>query len=71
MLSLSEFGQERLAKGKVKIEQIQRTGAGIVATPCHNCVDQLNDLCRHYHLNVKVKNLVELVADALVIAGKE
>lgn len=71
MLSLSEFGQERLAKGQVKIEQIKRTGAGIVATPCHNCVDQLNDLCRHYHLNVKVKNLVELVADALVIDGEE
>ncbi|BCV21605.1 (Fe-S)-binding protein [Moorella sp. Hama-1] len=71
MLSLSEFGQERLAKGQVKVEQIQRTGAAIVATPCHNCVDQLNDLCRHYHLKVKVKNLVELVADALVLDHKE
>ncbi|MDN5348547.1 MAG: hypothetical protein PWP65_2112 [Clostridia bacterium] len=66
LLSLSEFGQIRMVKGKVKIEQIQRTGAKIIATPCHNCVDQLNDLCRHYHLEVKAKNLIELVSDALV-----
>jgi len=71
MLSLSEFGQIRLAKGKVKIEQISRTGARIIATPCHNCIDQLNDLCRFYHLDAKAKNLVELVADALVTEVKE
>ncbi|WP_338833036.1 putative iron-sulfur-binding oxidoreductase FadF [Moorella humiferrea] len=71
LLSLSEFGGERMAKGRVKVEQIQRTGAKIIATPCHNCVDQLNDLCRHYRLDVKAKNIVELVADALIRGDKE
>lgn len=66
MLSLSEFGRVRLSKGQVKVEQIRQTGAKIIATPCHNCVDQLNDLCRFYHLEAKAKNLVELVAEALV-----
>jgi hypothetical protein len=36
-------------------------------TSCHNCIDQLDELNRHYKLGVKVKNLSEVVADALVM----
>lgn len=66
MLSMSEFAKERLAAGKVKAEQIRATGAEIVATSCHNCLDQLDEIRRHYKLKVKIKNLSELVADAIV-----
>jgi Fe-S oxidoreductase len=66
MLSMSEFAKERIAAGKVKADQIQATGAEIVATSCHNCLDQLDEVRRHYKLKVKVQNLSELVAAAIV-----
>lgn len=66
MLSMSEFGERRLLSGKVKAKQIRRTGAKIVATPCHNCADQLIELSRHYELGIEVKAVSELVYAALV-----
>jgi Fe-S oxidoreductase len=62
--------QQRLDAAKVKAEQIRRTGAKIVVAPCHNCIDQLEDISKEYELGVKVTTLVELVAEALVIEGK-
>jgi Fe-S oxidoreductase len=66
MLSMTEFAKERLAAAKVKAEQIQATGAEIVATSCHNCLDQLDEIRRHYKIPAKVQNLSELVAAAIV-----
>lgn len=70
MLAMSEFKERRLAAGRVKAEQIRASGAQVVATSCHNCLDQLTELSRHYGLGVEVKNLCELVADALVLAPR-
>jgi Fe-S oxidoreductase len=66
MLSMSEFAQDRIAAGGVKAGQIKATGAKIVATSCHNCLDQLMEVNKHYKLGVKVQNLSELVANAIV-----
>ncbi len=66
MLSMSEFSKDRVAAGEAKAKQIQATGAEIVVTTCHNCLDQLAEVKRHYKLGVKVQNLSELVAEAIV-----
>ncbi len=66
-MSMSEYTPRRLKSGKVKAEQLAATGAKIVVTSCHNCVDGLQDVIRHYKLDMKVTQLVNLVADALVI----
>ena len=66
MLSMTEFAKDRIAAGKVKADQILASGAEIVATSCHNCLDQLDEVRRHYKLKVKIQNLSELVAKALV-----
>ena len=39
-------------------------------TSCHNCVDGLTDLIRHYRLDMHVMQLVNLVANALVMPAK-
>jgi Fe-S oxidoreductase len=65
MLSMSEFGERRLASGRIKAEQIRATGAKIVATPCHNCADQLLEISKRYKLGVEIKAVVELVYEAL------
>jgi len=76
-MSMSEYAQRRLEVAKTKAAQIKATGAAIVATACHNCVDGLSDLIKKYDLkydygdgNLKfltAPNVCELVAEALVI----
>jgi Fe-S oxidoreductase len=66
-MSMSEYTPLRLKAAKVKADQLKATGAKVVVTTCHNCVDALNDLIRHYKLGMKVNQLVNLVAQALVI----
>ena len=76
-MSMSEYAQRRLEVAKTKAEQIKATGAAIVATACHNCVDGLSDLIRKYDLkydfgdgNLKfltAPNVCELVGEALII----
>lgn len=66
MLLMAEFAQRRIAAAKIKAEQIQATEAKIVATSCHNCLDQLAEVSRRYKLGASVKNLCELVADAII-----
>lgn len=69
-MSMSEYTPRRLKSAKVKADQLTETGAKYVATSCHNCVDGLTDLIRHYKLDMKVTQLVNLVANALVIEEK-
>ncbi len=66
-LAMTRFSQRRLKAGQIKADQIIKTGAKIVATPCHNCIDQLIELNKHYKLGVEVKTICEIVANALII----
>ncbi|UCG87940.1 MAG: response regulator [Gemmatimonadota bacterium] len=69
-MSMSEYTPRRLKSGVVKANQLKDTGAEVVVTSCHNCVDGLTDVIRHYELNMEVTQLVNLVANALVIEEK-
>ncbi len=66
-MSMAEYTPRRLKSAKIKAEQLAATGADWVVTSCHNCEDGLNDLIKHYKLPIKVTQLVNLVADALVL----
>ena len=76
-MSMSEYTQRRLEVAKIKAEQIKATGAAIVATSCHNCVDGLSELIKEYDLRydygdgktklLAVPNVCEVVAEAIVI----
>jgi Fe-S oxidoreductase len=66
-MSMSEYTPLRLKSGIIKAEQLKATGAEVVVTSCHNCVDGLTDLIRHYKLGMGVTQLVNLVANAIVI----
>ena len=69
-LAMSEYNDRRLKIGKIKADQIKATGAKIVITPCHNCVDQLLQLNHTYKMGVRIMTISEIVADALVINNK-
>ncbi len=66
-LAMSEYNDRRLKIAEIKAEQIRRTGAKVVVTPCHNCVDQLTQINVTFKLNVQIKTLGEIVADAIVL----
>lgn len=66
-LAMSEYNDRRMNIAGLKADQIRKTGATIVVTPCHNCVDQLIQTNVEYKLNVKIMTLAELVADALIL----
>lgn len=70
-MSMSEYAPRRLKSAKIKADQLQATGAKVVVTSCHNCVDGLSDLIKHYKLDMKVTQLVNLVANALVPAERK
>ena len=67
LLSMSEYRPLRLEVGKIKADQLKATGAKLVCTMCHNCVDGLADLIKHYELKMKVVQVLDLTANALVV----
>ncbi|MEA2005836.1 MAG: (Fe-S)-binding protein [Acidobacteriota bacterium] len=69
-LAMTRFAERRLKVGKIKANQIKNTGAEVVVTPCHNCIDQLMELNKHCKLGVEIKTVCEIVADALIINKK-
>jgi Fe-S oxidoreductase len=66
-LAMSEYNDRRMKIAEIKANQIRKTGAKIVVTPCHNCVDQLTQINITFKLGVQVKTLAEIVADALIL----
>lgn len=70
-LAMGQYKSRRLQSGGVKARQIGACGAKVVATPCHNCVDQLGELNKEYKLNVQIKTVAELVAAAIITPASE
>jgi len=66
-MSMSEYTPERLKSAKIKADQLKSTGTKTVVTSCHNCVDGLSDVIRHYKLGMKVTQLVSLMANAMMV----
>ena len=75
-----EYKPLRMEVAKLKADQLKATGAKILCTICHNCVDGLTDLIKKYDLRydfgdgkkpklLPVLNVCELVADAIVFPG--
>jgi Fe-S oxidoreductase len=56
----------RMKSSRVKADQVNETGAGILATACENCHAQLDNLNTHYKMGVEVKFLSSMIADALI-----
>jgi Fe-S oxidoreductase len=57
--------------GKLKAEQIRRTGAKYVVAPCANCKKQLREVCEDNDLKgVEVVGLHDLIYKALILDNK-
>jgi Fe-S oxidoreductase len=63
---LAGFRRARLHYGRTKVDQIDRTGADYVCTPCVNCYDALGNLAKDYQRPWKPVHLWTLLANAIV-----
>jgi Fe-S oxidoreductase len=64
---ISGFARARKHYGKVKVDQIDRTGAELVCTPCVNCIDGIGDLAKEYGRPWKSIHMWSLLAKAIVL----
>ncbi|MBT4496069.1 MAG: (Fe-S)-binding protein [Gemmatimonadetes bacterium] len=64
---ISGFKKARNYYGKMKVDQIDRTGADLVCTPCVNCHDAIEDIGKEYERPWKPIHLWGLLANALVL----
>ncbi len=69
LVALTETSDIRMAAGRVKAEQIKRSGAQIIAAACENCRLQLGDLSGYYGLGIGVTALADLVVKAMKLPG--
>jgi Fe-S oxidoreductase len=67
---LSDFKEERLSYGKIKLEQILATQAAYCITPCNNCHRQIRDLGRHYQARFKTIHLWTILCLSMGVLGE-
>jgi Fe-S oxidoreductase len=66
----SGFPEARREYGRLKVEQIQNTGAQYAITPCHNCHAQIHDLAEHYHGTWHTLHLWTLICLSMGMLGE-
>jgi len=70
LVSVDEIHDYRMnISGRIKAEQIKKTGAEIIISPCANCKKQLKELVEHYRLPCRVMGLHDLILQAIEIPG--
>ncbi|MHB1334553.1 MAG: (Fe-S)-binding protein [Candidatus Humimicrobiaceae bacterium] len=67
VVATPELEEFRLKTGEIKADQIKKSGASIIVSPCENCRLQLDSLNTKYELGLKINSLMEFVADNLVV----
>lgn len=55
------YKTKRMLASRIKAEQIRRTGAEVVITPCHNCHSGIHDILQHYKLPMTVSFMVDIL----------
>ena len=68
LVACSEWTEDRLLYGSVKVEQIKNTKAKKVVTACDNCLHQIKELGETNDLNISVSSVSEHLANALVFS---
>ncbi|MDY0164159.1 (Fe-S)-binding protein [Desulfobotulus sp.] len=64
------FTEQRRAYGKIKFDQIDKTGAAYVITPCHNCHAQVEDIGHHFGGEYHTVHLWTILCLSMGILGE-
>jgi Fe-S oxidoreductase len=69
LVAESEFDSLRFKSGEKKVEQIRKTGAKELVTPCENCRLQIDSLNEKYNLGIRISSVMDLVVSAMDLPG--
>ena len=64
---IGRYRQQRNIGLKVKRDQILATGAKLVISPCHNCLDAIRDLEEVYKIGIRWSFLKPLLINMIVV----
>ncbi len=67
LVAIPEMDEFRIKTGEIKANQIKETEARIIISPCENCRLQLDSLNEKYGMDIKVKSMMEFVAENLKV----
>ncbi|MCI0443752.1 (Fe-S)-binding protein, partial [bacterium] len=65
VITIKEADANRYAVFGLKMEQLRKIGADTVTMTCSNCRLQFTDSVEHFRLNLKVRGMCQMVAEAL------
>ena len=67
LVAMPELEKFRIQTGKLKAEQIRKTGAKVLVTPCENCRLQIGNLNEAYSLGIEISSVMDFVANNMII----
>ncbi len=69
LVAESEFDTLRQVSGQKKVEQIRKTGAKVLVTPCENCRLQIEMLNEKNNLGIRISSMMDLVVESMDLPG--
>lgn len=69
IVAIDELRDVRLKSGAKKVEQLRASGAKVLACPCENCRLQIEDLNELHGLGLEVRQVIDLVVEAMPLPG--
>jgi len=67
LAAIAQWATHKAKGNRVKAEQILRTGAKIVITPCHNCSTGIKDVIKYWNLGLKNMFFDEILVKTMVV----
>ncbi len=67
LVAMPEFEDFRIKTGRLKMEQITKTGAKIIVTPCENCRLQIGNLNDTYEMGLEINSVMDFAAENIII----
>ena len=65
LVAMTELEEFRIKTGEVKVDQIKKTQAKLVISPCENCRLQLGSLNEKYSLGLEISSMMDFVVKNL------
>ncbi len=70
IVAMEEYNGMRVKSGGEKVAQLRESGASVLACPCENCRLQINELNEVHDLGLEIKQVMDLVVEAMVLPGR-
>ncbi len=67
LVAMPDFEEFRIKTGKLKMEQILKTGAKKIVTPCENCRLQIGTLNDYHNLGLEIYSMMDFIVENMKV----